>query len=370
MEDEQMELHYRTIINAVKDNRIIPFLGAGANLCDRPEQTGFQRGTYLPSGAELAEYLANTLGGAPGTDLARVSQYIALIGGGTAPLYEELHNLLNTDYPPTLIHKLLAVMPAVLRNEVSAPLHQLIVTTNYDDMLERCFFAMLEPFDVVSYVADGEHRGKFMHWAYGYSPALKSPEGQGEVFHRKWPDEDDAYWQHWPPIVEPNVVHVPNDYAALSLDRRPVILKIHGAIDRSDQQLDSYVIMEDDYIDYLTRTEVSEFVPVTLAAKLRTSNFWFLGYSLRDWNLRVILRRIWREHRRKYNSWAVQLRPEYLDEVFWSNNNVRILNKHLHDYTCELTLRLKAGPYITRLDERLKQLQGRAAAAGRGQRDE
>ncbi len=36
-------------------------------------------------------------------------------------------------------------------------------------------------------------------------------------------------------------------------------------------------------------------VPVALAAKLRRSHFLFLGYEMADWNLRVILSRIWGE---------------------------------------------------------------------------
>ena len=47
-------------------------------------------------------------------------------------------------------------------------------------------------------------------------------------------------------------------------------------------------------------------MPVTLAAKLRKSHFLFLGYGLRDWNMRVILHRIAGEQRLTYKSWAIQ----------------------------------------------------------------
>ena len=36
-------------------------------------------------------------------------------------------------------------------------------------------------------------------------------------------------------------------------------------------------------------------MPVSLAAKLRRSHFLFLGYDMADWNLRLILNRIWGE---------------------------------------------------------------------------
>ena len=94
-------------------------------------------------------------------------------------------------------------------------------------------------------------------------------------------------------------------------DERTVILKMHGAVDRAnpDATWDSYVITEDHYIEYLARTDIANLVPVTLAAKLRRSHFLFLGYSMRDWNLRVILHRIWGEQKLKYKSWAIQLAP-------------------------------------------------------------
>ncbi len=78
-------------------------------------------------------------------------------------------------------------------------------------------------------------------------------------------------------------------------------------MDRASPERDSFVITEDHYIDYLTRTDISNLLPVTLAAKLRKSHFLFLGYSLRDWNLRVILHRIWGEQKLTYKSWAIQV---------------------------------------------------------------
>ena len=58
-------------------------------------------------------------------------------------------------------------------------------------------------------------------------------------------------------------------------------LKVHGAVDRGPQR-DGFVITEDHYIDYLTRTEISR-VPVMLAQTLKWTHFLFLGYSMRGW---------------------------------------------------------------------------------------
>ena len=49
----------------------------------------------------------------------------------------------------------------------------------------------------------------------------------------------------------------------LSVEKRSIILKIHGAIDRQNSGRDSFVITDDNYIDYLTRADISSLVPVT-----------------------------------------------------------------------------------------------------------
>ena len=108
---------------------------------------------------------------------------------------------------------------------------------------------------------------------------------------------------------------MPNQYVDFPIDERgdltqTVILKIHGAVDRNPPATwSSYLITEDHYIDYLSQSELSNLVPAALVSKMIESHFLFLGYSMRDWNLRVLLNRIWGEQPLSYKSWAVQLRP-------------------------------------------------------------
>lgn len=391
--------HYNTIVSAITQGRIVPFLGAGVNLCDRPSGTPWEPGRYLPNGGELANYLAERFGYGPSADLARVSQYVALMGGGQGALYEALRELFSINYPPTLLHKFLAVLPSMMRDRGAAPPYQLIVTTNYDDVLERAFHAAGEPFDVVSYVAAEEdsRRGMFRHWSYVFKPAPRPrpPEradDQDEVdyrlelarYRRELAEYErqqaeggferarEQFWdpRRWPPDVGSELINTPNEYVGLALTQRPVILKIHGAVDRitppeGEERLDSFVITEDDYIDYLTRKDISQLLPISLSSKLRRSNFWFLGYSLRDWNLRVILRRIWGKQQLRFNSWAVQLDPEDLDQVFWVQREVIIINRQLHAYIHHLCRLLGARPYFERLAGRFRAMEESAAASGR-----
>ena len=116
---DSLDAHYKMVVKAITDGRVVPFFGAGVNLCGRPAEMAWQcGGQYLPSGGELAEYLAEEFGypSSEVQDLVRVSQYVTvMIGSG--PLYEELHSLLDADYRPTPLHQFFATLPAVLREK-------------------------------------------------------------------------------------------------------------------------------------------------------------------------------------------------------------------------------------------------------------
>ena len=135
---------------------------------------------------------------------------------------------------------------------------------------------------MVWYIADGEHRGSF--------------------------------W-HRPPDGEPRLIERPKLYDGLALEERAAIVKIHGAVDRAQPDRDSYVITEDHYIDYLTKTEVGQLLPAELLVSLTRSKFLFLGYSMQDWNLRVILHRIWGQQPLAYKSWAIQNDPSEIERA-------------------------------------------------------
>lgn len=311
--------HFAHLTRLLAEGRVVPFLGAGANLCGRPLEQVWQEGQqFLPSGTELSTYLRQSWHDCSETELTRVAQWV-LEMGGSGELFNALHQLFDRDYPPTELHRALAGLPGALAAKQYPPRFQLIVTTNYDDLLERAFRDAGQPFDVVTYLSDGDDRGKFTH---------TDPSGHTRV------------------------IDIPNQYAEVAVDKRTVILKIHGAVNRAsaDGEGDSYVITEDHYIDYLTRTELANLVPVTLAAKLRKSHFLFLGYGLRDWNMRVILHRIAGEQRLTYKSWAIQRHPTSLDEKFWDRREVDILDLDLHDY-------------VVGLQEALQQLPAAAASA-------
>jgi DNA-binding SARP family transcriptional activator len=235
-------------------------------------------------------------------ELPRIAQYAAVMMG-LGPLHDELHDLLREDVPPTPVHRFFALLPPLFR-ERGVP-HQLIVTTGYDIALERAFLDAGEEFDVVSYIATGPDRGRFCHIG---------PGGAGTLIER------------------------PNEYATeLSLEQRTVILKLHGGVDRtSERAWESFVVTEDDYIGYLVHTEVANVVPVSLAAKLRRSHFLFLGYTMADWNLRLLLYRLWGDQPLAYRSWAVQAEAQRFEREFWRRHDVAVVDVPLEEYVVAL----------------------------------
>jgi DNA-binding SARP family transcriptional activator len=279
------------IVKALLAGRVVPVIG-------------------VDGAGELAEHLAKAFSVPDDRpiDLARVSQYVATMQG-SGPLYDELHARFEEAVEPGPLHRFLARLPALLRDR-GAP-HQLIVTTNYDLALEKAFEEAGEELDIVAYVAAGQHRGRF--------------------------------W-HRPPGAAPRPIDIPNTYATeLDLARRTILLKLHGAVDPlPEREWESFVITEDDYIDYLGRSELTAVVPVALAARLRRSHFLFLGYEMADWNLRLILNRIWGERPVGYRSWAVQRSPSPLAVAFWRRFDVSALDVEPVSYVELLERRLEA----------------------------
>ena len=298
---------YPFILGKLKNSRVIPFLGAGASLGGRQPGATWQKGSgnFLPTAGELAGHLADTTEFPTGEsrDLTKVAQYYSVVGGRDA-LNEELHNIFNCDYQLTSLHTFLA--------DVAAPL--LIVTTNYDDLIERALDEKnrqlgdaARPYDVVIHTTEVNSGDRLLWWPHG------APE---------------------PREVNPNKLD-------LDLEERTVIYKMHGAVDRREPSRDQYVITEDDYIDFLARMTKNKAIPAIFAEAFQTRHFLFLGYGLNDWNLRVVLNRIERDLRRPrgIKSWAIQYKPKPLETRFWQERGVEVYDQLLEEFVQRITSR-------------------------------
>lgn len=298
------------IAKAFAHGRIVPFLGAGASLLGRGP--GFLPGTSLPTGGELADHLAlqSNYPADWEKSLTRVSQYMTTrLGAG--PLYTELHDVFAATFAPNPLHALLASL--TLRQK--KPPATVVITTNYDTMVEDALDAVSVPYDVLTYLARGKNRGLFRH---------TTSDGSVNTV-----------------ISERSYTGIPFNKILRRLER-PLILKIHGTV-AEDRTLDSYVITEEDYIDYLARTDVSVLLPTQVAEILAQKHFLFLGYSLSDWNLRVLLSRVWqRQEDDTYRSWAANRKVSPYDYDFWKQYDVDCHQIDLEDFTAALVAAMNA----------------------------
>jgi SIR2-like domain/TIR domain len=296
----------------VNEGNLVPFLGSRltgkkTDPLDDPRS--------LPNADELAARLAKRFGAKSiRPDLPVVAQYVYLTRG-RPDLYRMMGQILTAEYDPGPVHQFLARFPRRLKKLRADPQYQLIVTTNFDTALEQAFKKENEPYDLAVYMASGADKGKFVHFPYdGFPEAISIPNAYGKF-----------------PI---------RDYGELE---RTLIVKIHGAVDRSSGDYrwkENYVITEDHYIDYLSRSPIESLVPVQILDKLRDSHVLFLGYTVREWNLRVFLQRIWRGEPLGARSWAIEPEPDALEKEFWAHSNVDLYAAGLPEYVRRLEGRL------------------------------
>ncbi|MEV4568599.1 SIR2 family protein [Nonomuraea sp. NPDC049419] len=227
-----------------------PLLGAGAS---------FGR---LPTGGQLAQYFADRYQYpfADSHDLARVMQYAAWVSGDTVELKHEVCTYLQQYAPSgdacdTDPHAMLAKFPI-----------KTFLTTNYDDFMLR---------------------------------ALHQETGG-----RKKPVSQICSW--WDVGVEKPYIEQPTE-------AEPLIYHLHGRW--NDPR--SLVLTEDDYLTYLgnlveVNASAGSPLPSTVLHTMTVSPLLFVGYSLRDWNFRVLfyglLKTMPQNMRRRHVS--VQLMPD------------------------------------------------------------
>lgn len=289
---------YGIIAQALRVGEVVPFLGAGASAVYRlPEDDRWDATkAFLPFGAELAQRKLAVDANFPdpnlASNLALVASYYEHVEGDRPSLDFSLHQIFCRDYQPGTIHRLLA--------QIDQPL--LIVTTNYDDLMERALGN--RSFHLV--VDRGEKNRIWVARGDGFDPVI------------------------------PNRLR-----DALLPEDRPIIYKLHGCVDKKNAENDSFVITEQDYVDFLGRAQ--SWVPPYLATRMAKSRFLFIGYSLLDWNVRVMLRKLRQSARAQddqLRSWAVNKSPGAAERKIWEAHKVNIYDLDLKTFADRLASEL------------------------------
>lgn len=363
-----LEAHYSQLWLSIINGSIVPFLGADINLCDRRSNSlpWTPGSNFPPSSIELAKYLDERIcsgtylrdircplcnpdeelpkecpivkGIVTRRELQHVSQYVE-VSSHISTLNQAINDIYRKSYIPNRLHKILAkltrfmkeknyidrIRPRAGRDDISR--YPLIVTTNFDSVLENTFKDAKQEFDLVFYKIS--HK-KFFHQRFG-----NCTEG----------DDNASLIEK----ISERPIETANDYPELSLNERPVILKLYSPPDWAADRENNFTITEDQFINYLVSSDIVNLIPPVLVNKLKSSSLWFLGYSLNYWNLRVILNRIWpqgipKEHTNQW--WAVQQNPGNIDKILWEDSGVKLISSPLDDYVTGLENTLKEMGFV------------------------
>lgn len=307
---------YGIIAPQLLDGMVVPFLGAAASFYNRKGAFDPKNPRVLPNGKELAEALAKDCGfpsqrEKDREDLAKVTSYYSEVSADRYTLRTRLRQLLarqawseaETSSPkPITLHTLLARMPKL----------RLIVTTNYDSLIEDAFDEIQRPYDLVIYPADSKEHVNCVLWC---------PHGG-----------------------EPKPIEAQQLDMVLDLSTTTVIYKMHGSRHPTNQSLDHYVITEEDYLEFLSRMTKKTAIPPAFESHFAERSFLFLGYGLSDWNLRLLLKNLRLPEKRNggtaasetRRSWAIQWKPTELDLSLWQSRDVNIHDMDLNEFVMQL----------------------------------
>jgi len=277
--DERRELEkWPALLRHVRRGRCTPILGPGLTE------------SLLGSRREIAQRWAETyhfpMASHDREDLPQVAQYLAVNQDHTFPrdelgeyLRREILRRYGDDLPGDLrgasLDDLITAAGAQRREREAAEPHRVLA------QLSLPIYITTDPSNLLT-------------------EALAAAGKEPQVELCRW-NEDMALL---PSIYDDEPTYRPNV-------QRPLVYHLFGQI----QELDSLVLTEDDYFDYLIGvTRDKDLIPGVVRRALADTALLFLGFRMDDWNFRVLFRSIMSQEgggrRKKYAHIAVQIDPE------------------------------------------------------------
>jgi hypothetical protein len=228
-----------------------------------------------------------------------IAQYIA-DRHGRENLYAEIRKLLDrTNFEYRATHELFAAWGDFKKyngDEVPFPT---IITTNYDNVLERRLTGAGLPYHLLSYQTDGPHRGLFYH---------RLPDNGLRIIER------------------------PRNIRGFS--KGFVIVKMNGGIAQG-RIPESYATTRLDYWDLAAR--IPAVLPEVIQQTLSANSLLFLGHGLRMPDIESLVRFAHKD-RSDPRSWAVVKHKQQDD--YWRQLGVELLDHDINLYTNDLRGRL------------------------------
>jgi hypothetical protein len=262
------EKDWDDLLTLIRMQKCTPFIGSAASF------------PYLPLGGELAYDWSNRYE-YPLTkdtkDLAKVAQFMAIDHYPMFPKHIIAQEFKNKDHPNFSEEN----NPYGILADLNLPIY---ITTNYDNFM----------FD-----------------------ALKTRQKDPKRELCRWSDELDQMLKLKKIKPTLNPTYIPSA-------GRPVVYHLHGYLEIPE----SMVMTENDYLDFMIRLHEkdSPILPPQITIALATTALLFVGYSLADWDFRVLFRSIFTSISSMTNLIiAVQLPPT---DVKSEEDAIRYLSKY------------------------------------------
>jgi hypothetical protein len=281
----KLQSHFGRVTRLVQDGRLVFVLGSAIYLPTRLMAAEFYKELSRVFECEALK-----------DDQFAVAQYIA-DRHGRETLNREIRKLFDrTPLVPRETHELFAAWPTFRTSAGSPVPFPTIVTTNYDDVLERRLADAGLPYHLLSYQADGPHRGLF--------------------YHR---DADDTI----------RLIERPENIQRFS--PAFVLVKLNGGFDRQRRIPESYATARLDFWDLAVR--LGDVLPAAVRRTLLDSPLLFLGHGLASPDIEALVRFAHQRHPGP-RSWAVKLKRP--GTQYWRQCGVEILDRSIELYVNEL----------------------------------
>lgn len=225
---------------------------------------------------------------------------------GRSELWDVLSDVIARKDRPTLTHRLLAEAAEEHLRSKDA-LDYLIITTNYDCLMEKALDERKVPYVVLAMKrADQKVVLRF-----------SGVEGADQLKKR-------------------NSGKYPNYFTLMKPSSMVVLYKIHGCLNPElDVADEGIVITDDDYVNYISQMNTPNgAIPSYVNELMRDKSFLFLGYSLSDWNVRSVFETL----RKRRNpdefkqDFSVMYSVKPFEKIFFQKNEVIILETDLNSF--------------------------------------
>jgi hypothetical protein len=208
---------------------------------------------------------------------------------------------------PTPTHELVA-RAAKHHFSQKYPEDYLVITTNYDALMEKAFDAQNLPYVVIT--VDRQERKAHARFA-------NVPE-----------DELKALRERNPPVGA----------RGFQLNKGPrswvILFKMHGCLNPDFSAPDGVVITEADYVNFISHLE--ESLPAVVGALLPGKRLLFLGYSFGDWNVRSVYESIARRANERIRDYAVTKSLSRFEQLYFKERNIGLVLQDLKAFTAGL----------------------------------